>query len=123
MTYPFTQSLRRTVATLALCAASLALASSPASARVFVGFGFGVPLGYPGWGWYPPPVYYPPPPVYYAPPAVYSPPQTYSQAPAPTGQQSCYAGPYVCPMDRPVASGTSCYCVGNGGQRIWGRAG
>ena len=38
------------------------------------------------------------------------------------GGQACYAGPYVCPMDRPVATGGSCYCLGNGSQRVWGRA-
>jgi hypothetical protein len=96
------------------------LASGPAQARVFVGIG----IPFYGPGFYPPPIYYPPPPVYYAPPAVYAPPPpAYSQAPAPTsGGQACYAGPYVCPMDRPVASGSNCYCPGNGGQRVWGRA-
>ncbi len=97
------------------------LVQNSAQARVFVGIG--VPLWGPGF--YPPPVYYPPPPVYYAPPpVVYAPPpppQTYSQAPT-GGGQACYAGPYVCPMDRPVATGAGCYCLGNGGQKVWGRA-
>lgn len=113
----FVQVLRRTIAAIALCAALVGLAASPAHARVFVGFGF----PFYGPGYYPPPPYYyaPPPPVYYAPPppVVYAPPQAYSP-PA----QSCTAGPYVCPMDRPVAAGSGCYCLGNGGQRVWGRA-
>jgi hypothetical protein len=126
-------ALRRASVAVALCAAIVGLASSPAQARVFIGFGF----PFYGPGYYPPPVYYPPPPVYYAPPPpayyvpppqTYSPPPAYSQGPAysqagPTGGgQACYAGPYVCPMDRPVATGAGCYCPGNGGQRVWGKA-
>ena len=117
-------SLRRIAAVAALSAAVLGLGSAPAQARVFVGFGFGVPWVY-GPGFYPPPIYYPPPPVYYAPPpppVYYTPPQTYTPGPTAQGGQSCYAGSYVCPMDRPVAPGSSCYCPGNSGQRIWGRA-
>ena len=108
------QSVRRLAAAAALGAAFAGLATSPASARVFVGIG--VPF------YYPPPVYYPPPPpVYYAPPPmVYAPPQTYS--PPPPNGQTCYAGAYSCPMDHPVATGAGCYCLGNGGQRVWGRA-
>jgi hypothetical protein len=112
--------LRRAFVAMALCAAMIGLADRPAQARVFVGIGipFYGPGYYPGPYYYPPP-YYPPPPVVYAPP----PPQTYSQAPVPSGGgQACYAGPYVCPMDRPVASGGSCYCLGNGGEKVWGRA-
>jgi hypothetical protein len=71
--------------------------------------------------YYAPPGYYPPP-VSYAPPQAYYPPQAYSQAPVGGGGQSCYAGAYVCPMDRPVATGASCYCPGNDGQRVGGRA-
>jgi hypothetical protein len=117
-------SLRRITVVAALCATMLGLAAIPAQARVFVGLGFGFPLFY-GPGYYPPPVYYPPPPVYYAPPpppVYYVPPQTYTPGPTAQSGQSCYAGPYVCPMDRPVAPGASCYCPGNGGQRVWGRA-
>jgi hypothetical protein len=112
--------MRHTAVALAVCAAVAGLAASPADARVF--FGIGIPFYGPGF--YPPPVYYPPPPAYYAPPpVVYAPPQAYTPAPTtePSGQ-ACYAGPYVCPMDRPVAPGGSCYCPGNGGQRVWGRA-
>ncbi|HEX2940489.1 MAG TPA: hypothetical protein VHO91_05530 [Rhodopila sp.] len=125
---PFTV-FRRSAAIVAVCGLMAAVAAPAAQARVFVGFGFGFPGYYPYYApyvpppvYYPPPAYYPPPPAYYPPPVVYSPPQTYSPAP-PTGQrQMCYAGEYTCPMDRPVASGASCYCLGNGGQRISGRA-
>ena len=114
--------LRRATAALVVCAALVGLASKPADARVFVGIG----IPFYGPGFYPPPYYYPPPPpVYYAPPppVVYAPPQAYSPPPQPPGAgQSCYAGPYVCPMDRPIATGGNCYCPGNGGERVWGRA-
>jgi hypothetical protein len=101
-------------------------ASQPAQARVF--FGVGIPFYGPGY--YPPPVYYPPPPVYYAPPppVYYTPPQQSYVPPPPVAAdgssagQACNAGAYVCPMDRPVASGGSCYCPGNSGQKVWGRA-
>jgi hypothetical protein len=116
------QFLRRITVALALCAALIGLASSPAQARVFVGIG----IPFYGPGFYPPPYYYPPPPpVYYAPPppTVYAPPQAYSPPPQAAGSgQSCYAGPYVCPMDRPIATGGNCYCLGNGGERVWGRS-
>ncbi|WP_146101937.1 hypothetical protein [Rhodopila globiformis] len=126
MTSPFS-SLRRIAGIAALCAIALGLAAPPAQARVFVGFGFGVPWAYgPGFYpppyYYPPPVYYPPPPVYYAPPQTYAPVPSYTPGPTAQVGQSCHAGAYVCPMDRPVAPGSSCYCLGNGGQRIWGRA-
>jgi hypothetical protein len=107
---------------VALFAACIGLAAHPANARVFVGIGIPFPGFYPAPYYYPPPpVYYPPPPVVYAPPPqVYAPPPPIAM---PTGSgQSCYAGPYACPMDRPVATGSNCYCPGNGGQRVWGRA-
>jgi hypothetical protein len=105
----------RTTVAAVVCAVMVGLASNPAQARVFVGIG----IPFYGPGFYPPPVYYPPPPVYYAPPQQ----QYYSQAPASGGGgQMCYAEGYVCPMDRPVSAGASCYCLGNGGQRVWGRA-
>jgi hypothetical protein len=114
--------LRRVTVAVVLCAAMVGLAGNPAHARVFIGLG----IPFYGPGYYPPPVYYPPPPVYYAPPppAIYAPqPQNYSQAPMPDGSgQTCSAGPYVCPMDRPTAAGANCYCLGNGGARVWGRA-
>ena len=113
----------RIAVTAALCAAFCGLAGGPAQARVFVGIG--VPFYGPGYyaprPYYPPPFYYPPPPpvYYYPPPVVYAPPQSY--VPPPVAGQSCHAGGYVCPMDHPVPAGAGCYCLGNGGQRIWGR--
>jgi hypothetical protein len=123
--------LRRASVAVA-CAAVVGLASAPAQARIFVGIGipFYGPGYYPAPYYYPPPppVYYaPPPPVYYAPPPpeIYTPPQrNYSQIPAAAsanGGQACYAGSYVCPMDRPVVAGGNCYCLGNGGQKVWGK--
>jgi len=103
-------SVRRIAAAFALCAAISGSASVPAQARVFVGVGIGVPFYGPGF--YPAPYYYTPPPTYIPRPAA-----------ARSGPgQTCYAGPYVCPMDRPVAPGAGCYCLGNGGQRVQGRA-
>jgi hypothetical protein len=126
------QSLRRATVAIALCATFVGLAASPAHARVFIGVGipFYGPGFYPAPYYYPPPAYYPPPVVYappqnFAPPQSYVPPPGYSPGPAMAqngGGQACYAGPYVCPMDRPVATGGSCYCLGNGSQRVWGRA-
>lgn len=114
-------AFRRTAAAAALCAAASGFLAVPAQARVFVGVGIGVPFFgpgfFPGPYYYPPPVYYVPPPVYYTPPQTYSPPVASS-----SGGQSCYAGQYVCPMERPTTSGASCYCPGGGGQRVWGRA-
>ena len=101
------------------------LAMQPAArAAVFLGFGFGLPFYGPVY--VPPPVYYPP--AYYpAPPVYYTPPPAQSYPPGPAvgsaaGGQSCLAGAYVCPMERPVPSGAACYCPGNNGQRIAGRA-
>jgi len=114
---------RRLAVLAALGTGLTGLLMPAAQARVFVGVG--VPFYVPGPYYYPPPVYYPPPPVYYAPPppVTYAPPPQYSQAPAVAqGGQMCYAGPYTCPMDRPVATGAGCYCLGNGGQRVSGRA-
>ena len=63
-----------------LALGSALLTARPAEARVFVGFGFGFPIGFPGYyyppypyPYYPPPVYYPPPPAYYPPPSFYPP--------------------------------------------------
>ena len=94
------------------------------------GYGYGYGGGYRGGFYVAPPVYIAPP-IYAAPaypPAYYAPPPVmYTQPSAPpppsvTGQ-SCNAGPYVCPMDRPVASGSACYCLSNERSKIWGRAG
>ena len=127
--------VRRSIGLAALGAAlvGLVIAPTPASARVWIGFGFPLYVG--------PPAYYAPPPVYYPPPAYYPPPVSYAQPPASYAQppsayaqppgaasgatqagQACYAGSYVCPMDRPVASGSSCYCPANDGSRAWGHA-
>jgi hypothetical protein len=96
---------------------------------------YGYRGSYGGYGWWGPgvalglglgaiaaaPYYYPPPYYYPQPPVVYAPPQTSSPASG-GGQQSCYAGAYICPMDRPIAAGAGCYCLGNSGQRVSGRA-
>lgn len=119
--------LTRRVGATALLAgllASVALAT-PAYSRVFIGFGFPFFVGPPAY--YPPPVYYPPPSYYPAPPpAYYAPPPAQSYAPpaaqSPYGSQSCNAGAYICPMERPISSGASCYCRDNYGQRVWGHA-
>jgi hypothetical protein len=89
----------------------------PASARVFVAFGF--PLFYPPPIYYPPPSYYPPPPVYYAPPpqAYYVPPRI----PGAAGQSCIVNGAALCPMERPTASGNTCWCSTSNG-RVYGQA-
>ena len=96
--------------------------SQSASARVWVGFGFPLYVGPPAY--YPPPVYYPPPP-YYAPPTYYyPPPPAYSYVPPAQYRgyaQSCLVTGTACPMEHPVASGSSCYCTTSQG-RVWGRA-
>jgi hypothetical protein len=100
------------------CAMLLGVAvSTPASAWWRGGFYVVAPPVYIAPPIYPAPVY--PPPVYYAPPpAAYAPPAP----PPPASGQSCFAGPYTCPMDRPVTSGSACYCLSNERSRIWGRA-
>ena len=108
------------LATLVMVAVGLIVPVAPAQARIFVGIGiplpyYGPPAFYPPPIYYPPPAYYPPP--YYAPP----PPVVYTPAPAaPAYAQSCVAGAYLCPLDRPMAPGAGCYCIGNGGERVRG---
>jgi hypothetical protein len=117
---------------MVLCGA--VLLPAPANARVWIGFGFPLVVGPPAY--YPPPVYYPPPAYYppygYPPPQAYYPPAPPYYPPAsqfaPQSQytpyqsgQSCNAGPSVCPMDRPTAPGSACYCTTAQG-RVWGRA-
>ena len=66
----------------ALGFATAVLAPTPAEARVFVGVGFGFPIGFPFYYPpypYPPPAYYPPPPPYYSAPAAYPAPGTPNQ--------------------------------------------
>jgi hypothetical protein len=93
----------------------------------FFGFGpgWGIPYGYPyAYGY---PYSYPYPFLYGYPYGGYSSapvPGTYApgpQAAAPAGQ-SCYAGAYVCPMERPVPSGSACYCLSNNRSHVPGRA-
>lgn len=112
------RSVVRRVALAALaCVALSGVAIRPAAAWWRGGVWIGGPVFIAPPVVYPPPVYYPPPP-----PVWYTPPQAQAAPPAtPTGQ-SCYAGPYVCPMDHPVASGSACYCLSNERSRIWGRA-
>ncbi len=110
------------LAALGTVALGLSVAPQPAQARVFIGIGVPFPYYVPP-AYYPPayypPAYYPPPVYYPPPPVVYTPPQ---QSPVPGyGGGSCNAGPYVCPLDHPMAPGSSCYCLGNGGQRVGGR--
>jgi hypothetical protein len=117
--------LRAVAAGGAVLAAALAVPGS-AQARVWVGFGFPFVVGppayyqppayYPPPGYYPQPSYYPPPAPYYPPPAAFAP--GYPTSPG----QTCYAGGVVCPMERPSASGSACYCTTAQG-RAWGRAG
>lgn len=63
-------NLVRSGGALALGAIVAGAVSMPASARVVVGFGFGVPVVPAPWYYAPPPVVYAPPPVVYAPPPV-----------------------------------------------------
>ena len=78
-----------------------------------LGFGFGALASRP---YYPPPVYYAPPPVVYAAPPVYY------EAPVQASNGSCYAGPYVCPLNVAVPAGAQCSCPGRTGA-VYGRAG
>jgi hypothetical protein len=99
----------RVIAVSAVVAACAAFAPVPASARVVVGFGFGVPLVAPA------PVYYPPPPVYYPPPApvYYVPPPAGTPVPAPTpdttsGQCREYSSTTVIAGTPQQVYGTAC---------------
>lgn len=72
--------LLRSVLGLGVGVVAASLLSLPASARVVVGFGFGVPIVAAPWYYAPPPAYYAPPPVIYAAP----PPQpAYVSQPSP----------------------------------------
>lgn len=112
----------RLAAALAAAAVLGSLAAVPrAEAYVRYYFGFGGPLWGPPAYYYPPPIYYPPP-AYYPPPppVVFTPPDS---QPAPSGvAQSCDAGAYVCPLERPLAFGAVCWCRDNAGRRAYGRA-
>jgi hypothetical protein len=108
-----TRLLRSGAALLAIAAALM-----PGAAQAY--WRGGVYFAFPPVVVGPPAYYYPPPPVYVAPPPVYAPPPAYMSGPPPQAQ-ACYAGPWVCPLDQPMASGNSCYCTANGG-RTWGQA-
>ena len=116
--------LRRLAVFGALVGIVLAFAT-PANARVWVGIG--VPFGFGYYGppaYYPPPAYYyPPPPAYYPPPpAYYPPPQaSYAPVPRPTGQSCMINGSALCPMERPTAAGSTCWCSTSNG-RVYGQA-
>lgn len=72
----FKANLLRSALALGAGAVVAGSLSMPASARVVVGFGFGVPVVPAPWYYAPPPVVYAPPPVVYAPPPVMvAPPQ------------------------------------------------
>jgi hypothetical protein len=119
------RGLRRPLAWAAfgVAAAALAALPTPASARVWIGFGFPLFVGPPAY-YYPPPAYYYPPPAYYYPPPAYYPPAPSYAAPSAQytpSNQSCETGGAVCPMEHPVAPGSACYCTTAQG-RAWGRA-
>jgi hypothetical protein len=105
-------------AAVALSALSAIVGPSPAQAwwRGGVWVGVAPPLYYAP-PYYPPPVYYAPPP----PPVVYTPPGFYGSQ-QPQYGQSCYAGPYTCPLQPPAPAGSGCSCPANQG-RAYGRAG
>ena len=94
---------------LGTAAVAAALIAIPNDAQAWwrggygVGFGFYAPRVYIG-----PPVVYVPPPVYYAPPPVYA-------------ARSCYAGPYICPLEHASPVNATCTCPTNNG-RAYGAA-
>jgi hypothetical protein len=72
-----------TVLSVSVPVLGVALMPAPATARVVVGFGFGVPIVPAPWYYAPPPVVYAPPPVVYSPPpVVVSPQPAYISQPA-----------------------------------------
>jgi len=107
--------LRGLVAAAAL--AACVVAPSAAHAWWRVGFGF-VPFYVP----FPAPVYVAPPVYYYGPPP---PPVAYEPAPAApaVATPACYAGAYVCPLERATPVGSPCSCPTNNNGRIGGRVG
>ena len=98
--------LRR--AFVAFVGAGVLLASPmhPAKAYGFVGFGFGFPVFAPFVPFYP---FYGPQVIVAQSPVIYTQPPPYN--PAPTGR--CYAGAYVCPIQRPATVGSPCSCPTN----------
>lgn len=113
------RSVRSGLLLAGLVAGALLPAAAQAHWRGRVFFGVG-----PGWGppayYYPPPVYMVPPPVYAPPPAEYAAPPAEAEGPPPMAQ-ACYAGPWVCPLQRAIPAGNSCACEGTNGP-VWGRA-
>ena len=119
----------RRVFAAALLALGASLVPVPAAqARVFlgVGFGFGFPVFGPYYPFYAPPVVVAPPPVVYArPPAAYGYGTTVPYAYTPPGHAAaprCFAGAYICPLDRPGVVGGPCSCPTDTG-RAPGRVG
>ncbi|HWL80897.1 MAG TPA: hypothetical protein VNR89_08090 [Roseomonas sp.] len=112
---------------LLLAALLLTLATAPVMARGGIWFGFGGGYAYPPpYGW--PRPYYPRPYPYYYGPPYYGPPSYYVVPPVPYSRPppygwACYAGPYVCRLDRPVPLGAPCSCPAGGGTQAWGRVG
>ncbi|WP_159349195.1 hypothetical protein [Roseomonas harenae] len=119
----------RRIALAAALLASPLILTAPADAHggASFGIGIGVPVypAYPAYPAYPYAYGYPvvPPPAYYAPPfPAYAPPPPAYSVPRPPGQ-TCYAGAYVCPLDRNLSAGDACGCLAPNGQRAWGRVG
>jgi len=116
---------------LPVLAATLALGVLAAPKPAHAWGRFGVFVGFPpvvvgGPFYYPPPVYYPPP-YYYAP---YPPPPYYPPAAPPPGAPAagqaapagftCYAKPYICPLQEMHQVGEPCACEGLGGGSVAG---
>jgi hypothetical protein len=95
-----------------------AVVSIPSAAHAWWRGGWGIGFGFAPF-YYPPPVYVAPP-VYYPPPAAY-PPAAYPQQ-GPAGP-ACYAGPYVCPLDKAAPQGSPCSCPTNNNGRAGGQVG
>jgi hypothetical protein len=111
------KNLLRFLCVAAVAGAALLAPAKPAAAHGHIGVIFGFSPFVFG-----PPVYYPPPVYYYYPPAYYAPP-AYA-APAPAGAApagfTCYATPYVCPLNVQQPVGGPCACPAYGGGDIGG---
>lgn len=75
-------------------AAVFLFAAQPAQARVFVHFGFGLPVFVGPPVVYGPPVYYAPPPAYYPPPVYYEPPPANAPPAAGAAPSGAYSSAY-----------------------------
>ena len=123
-----TRSARCRLVLLVAAGAMLLPVAAQAYWRGGVFFGFPpIVVAPPPAYYYPPPAYYYPPPAYaVAPPAyaatapVYAAPPVTGNGPPPLAQ-ACYAGPWVCPLERGTPAGNACACAGSGG-RVWGQA-